>query len=326
MERQRVEFGRKRKKRSAAACAAAFIYFAVFVSVIVNIGANPEELTADLSEMIVRAAREETPEATRLLPVCEFDVKITVDKETFSVKSGGTVADALDKADVEFGDEDLINIGLGEELRENTFIVINRVEITEEVRIKTLDYATKYKEDNNYAIGSSEVAVYGEEGELHTVVQHTYVDGELSSSDIISEEVVKTPVDEVILLGTKPEPKKPEPIETPGWLEIGENGEPVSYSKIFTGKACAYTAPAGAKTASGRTVKVGHVAVDPDIIPYGTQLYIVSVDGARVYGYAVAADTGSDLRNGKIIADLFMDTRQECIEWGARQVNVYVLD
>lgn len=40
----------------------------------------------------------------------------------------------------------------------------------------------------------------------------------------------------------------------------------------------------------------GHIAVNPKQFPYGTELYIVSLDGKFVYGYCMAADTGGFAR------------------------------
>ncbi len=70
----------------------------------------------------------------------------------------------------------------------------------------------------------------------------------------------------------------------------------------------------------------GRVAVDPDQIPYGTKLYIVSSDGRYVYGYAVAADTGGFVWNGSgTTVDLYMNTYSECMSFGRRTVEIYVL-
>ena len=49
---------------------------------------------------------------------------------------------------------------------------------------------------------------------------------------------------------------------------------------------------------------------------------MVSNDGAYVYGFAVAEDTGV---RGNVI-DLYMDTNRECIQFGVRQCTVYILD
>ena len=67
------------------------------------------------------------------------------------------------------------------------------------------------------------------------------------------------------------------------------------------------------------------MAVDPDVIPYGTKLYIPSTDGKFVYGYAVATDTGIAVQKGEILVDLFYETYAESVINGAIQVNVYVV-
>lgn len=59
------------------------------------------------------------------------------------------------------------------------------------------------------------------------------------------------------------------------------------------------------------------MAVDPDVIPYGTLLYITSTDGSFVYGYAVATDTGIAVQDGRILVDLFYETYAESVINGA---------
>ena len=68
------------------------------------------------------------------------------------------------------------------------------------------------------------------------------------------------------------------------------------------------------------------MAVNPKVIPYGTKLWITSADGKMVYGYAIAADTGGALLNGRVLVDLFMDTNAECKAFGRRNMNVYILE
>ena len=89
-------------------------------------------------------------------------------------------------------------------------------------------------------------------------------------------------------------------------------------------KGTAYTqgGKVGSRTASGTAVRVGVVAVDRSVMPLGTKVYVVSNDGAYVYGFAVAEDTGV---RGNII-DLYMDTSSECYQFGVRECTVYILD
>ncbi len=259
-----------------------------------------------------------------------YNVTVNADGQTYSVKATGTVADAINAAGIKVDDNDLINIGLNEPLNRRTSISINRVDIIEEVRLETIEYATQYQEDDDYFLGYSEVVVDGEEGELEKLVHHVYVDGRLTSSQVVSTEVTEEPVNEVIVLGTSEvnpiQEMSISQLEVPDYLALDENGAPTSYTAVYTGKACAYSAKPTAKTASGRTVKVGYVAVDPSLIPYGTELYIASTDGKHIYGYAIAADTGTGLLEGVCLVDLFMESYEASCEWGAKQVNVYVLN
>ena len=114
----------------------------------------------------------------------------------------------------------------------------------------------------------------------------------------------------------------PTVIEAPGTsiseyrqIEAPYISKPEPKVLIMTATAYCYT---GHRTATGTWPSRGTIAVDPAIIPLGTQLYIEG------YGEAVALDTGGDIQ-GQII-DLYMDSYQECIEWGRRQVEVRVIE
>lgn len=302
----------------------AFTTFVAASAAVLAVSAT-EEINLDAN--IIAGTASETAVKTAI-PLKEYDVKISVDGKNLGIKCAGTVSDALAAAKIDIYDDDLINIGFNEPLNANTEIIVNRVNIVEEVQIETIEYATRYKEDNNYTIGYSEVVVDGEEGEVETTLRHVYVDGELVSSAVVDEDVTE-PVDEVVIVGTKEynpiDDFSISQIPAPLDLTLDANGVPTSYQKVLTGKSCAYSAGPGAGTASGRKAMVGCVAVDPNIIPYGTELYITTTDGSAVYGYAIAADTGTALVEGQILVDLFMESYDASCDWGARQVNIYIL-
>ena len=71
-------------------------------------------------------------------------------------------------------------------------------------------------------------------------------------------------------------------------------------------------------TSTGTTPKWGTIAVDPEVIPYGTKVYIPEFD--KVF---IAEDTGSAIKGNKI--DIFMDTEAHCNEWGVRDIEIYIL-
>ena len=68
--------------------------------------------------------------------------------------------------------------------------------------------------------------------------------------------------------------------------------------------------------ASGAELKPNYsIAVDPDVIPYGTKVYI---DG-REY---IAQDTGGAIAGNRI--DLYMSNHEEALEWGVQYCEVFV--
>ena len=71
----------------------------------------------------------------------------------------------------------------------------------------------------------------------------------------------------------------------------------------------------GEYTAPGARVQKGVIAVDPDIIPLGTMVYVLD------YGYALAADIGGDIQG--YILDLAFDSHQDALDWGSRETTVY---
>lgn len=101
----------------------------------------------------------------------------------------------------------------------------------------------------------------------------------------------------------------------PDKVLIQQELDPEPQIEFFTVTAYTWT---GCRTATGSWPRRGTVAVDPTIIPLGTRLY---VEG---YGEAVAADTGGAIKGRKL--DVYLPTRDECIEWGRREVEIQVLD
>jgi len=72
------------------------------------------------------------------------------------------------------------------------------------------------------------------------------------------------------------------------------------------------------RTATNKLARRGRVAADWQLFPPGTRLYIPG------YGEAVVEDRGGAVRGYHL--DLFVDTREEALKWGVKQLEVYVLE
>lgn len=102
------------------------------------------------------------------------------------------------------------------------------------------------------------------------------------------------------------------------------SGMTYTYTNAITVSCTAYSCGGNVGyTYSGTLARVGAVAVDPNYIPLGTRMYIVSNDGEYVYGYCVAEDIGGGIKGYKI--DLYFDTIAECYQFGVRTCTAYIL-
>ena len=103
--------------------------------------------------------------------------------------------------------------------------------------------------------------------------------------------------------------------------EVKAIDDGVSYAAVMSMEASAYLPGDGngaGITATGIRAGYGVAAVDPSVIPLGTRLYIPG------YGEAIAADTGGAMYGYRI--DLCMESYSQAMQFGRRNVTVYVLD
>lgn len=256
-------------------------------------------------------------------------ITITADGATVSyLVPEGDVQDALDYVGLTLGGDDEITVPLDEEVEEGIEICIRRVTYNDVTTTEELSFETVTEKTDELFEGTSEVAIEGETGVRTIVTRERLVDGEVADSTVVSDEVTKAPVDKVVREGTKAKPVTKTPLTVGnGGVLTDQNGNEVKYRSVLTGSCTAYSsADGGAYTSTGQLARFGLVAVNPQVIPYGTRLYICSPDGSFAYGYAIAADTGGALMSGRIIADCFYDTYEQCMTFGRRTMSVYILE
>lgn len=113
-------------------------------------------------------------------------------------------------------------------------------------------------------------------------------------------------------------------IDTENKLIQLNDGSSVRYTRAIRMRSTAYDPSVGEWTASGTRARLGAVAVDPNFISLGTKLYIQSTDDWKDYGFSTAEDTGGAIKGD--IVDVFLSSEQESINYGRRDVIVYILD
>lgn len=261
-------------------------------------------------------------------------LKITADGATKEYKmSADTVKTALENAEIALGADDEVTPKLTAKVKDGTEIVVKRVEVKAEKETEAVPFETVTEKTGDLYVDQTKVKTEGVNGEKEITYDARYIDGVLDSREVKNEETVKAPVNKVVLQGTKAYPAETPavtaPSETGGSSSAADgtvtdaSGTAVSYYKSINGTGSAYCDVG--TTASGNTAGWGYVAVNPNVIPYGTKLYIRSSDGAYER-YAVASDTGGALLSGRILVDLWFPTLGECTAFGLRNIEVYFLN
>ena len=253
--------------------------------------------------------------------VAEINI-IRADNTTYQVMmTEGTVADALAKAGVSIDDDDLISHPLYEFLEKNDRIFINRIDYRTMSYEEEIPYKVEIRTTPLLRNGKSRLLQEGATGKKILTYGETTKDGVVQEAELLGENIVLKPATQIHLVGGDV------PVSPYDFGYTIVNNAPTSYKSVITNaKATGYSVGGNARGASGNSLSAGHVAVNPNLIPYGSKLYITSADGSFVYGYAIASDTGTGLIDGIIDVDLFYDTYQESLLNGLRTVNIYVLE
>jgi uncharacterized protein YabE (DUF348 family) len=235
--------------------------------------------------------------------------KLIADGQTFSVETGNkTVSQILASKNITLGTYDTVNPLMNVIVKNGETIKVTRVVYAEKTKIEKIEYKTIIRNDSSLPEGQTKVETEGCTGKKSVIYKMRLEDGKTVSRSVYTQKILKKAVNKVIIRGTK---------KISGTDLASVNG--INYSRKYTGTASAYYEAPGSMTACGLTVGVGRVGVNPNIIPYGTKLYITG------YGYAVAADTGYGVTGMGRLVDLYMNSETECEQWGLRTVTVYIL-
>ncbi len=243
------------------------------------------------------------------------------------VSNGETVQQLLNRLNLSFSRSDSISAPLEAQTFDGMELVLARVLQMEQTYSTALHYETTYCGDPSLPLGTEKVLTAGSDGEMVTTAMVTYVNSTETERTILSQRVTRHPVDQVIAIGTAIEDPNTDllrqlPVITDNTITLS-TGEVLTYSDMVVCYATAYCDKG--LTATGTQARVGAIAVDPDVIPYGTRMFIISEDGEYIYGIATAEDCGSKEHIYGSRIDLHMDTYFECRQFGARDCLVFFL-
>lgn len=179
---------------------------------------------------------------------------------------------------------------------QTTKIETRTVEVPVVVQYERVDTLPKGEEKvlQEGAVGLDEV-----EEEIH------YKQGDVIDTKELQRKTITPMQPKVVQVGTRE-------------IEVSRSYDRVR--EVITMEATAYLPTDGGGdgiTATGIRARHGVVAVDPNVIPLGTRVYIPG------YGEAIAADTGGDIVGNRI--DVVLEDYGSAMQFGRRTVDVYIL-
>lgn len=233
-----------------------------------------------------------------------FDIYVNVDGENLSLRSVPiTAGEVLEKLNITLSQLDEVSLSLDQLISQTQTINVARINERYGAVREAIAPSVERREDYTLEKGITKVVTSGKDGVRENTVKVTEKDGVEVSREIVKSVVIVEPTPEVIAYGV---------------LSVASRGGvSFTFSKAMIVTATAYT-HTGSCTASGLNPRVGMIAVDPDLIPLGTKVYVEN------YGFAVAADVGSSIQGNRI--DVFLDTERACKQWGRQTVKIYILD
>jgi len=195
-------------------------------------------------------------------------------------------------------------------------LVVQIVRVREDVMVVETDipYAVETEPDDGMVLDQTRVIQPGASGLKEQRIRITYEDGREIDRVVEAESVVREPVTERVAYGTQVVWDTVDTPEGPKlyWRKLRVYATSYSAARAGTPRS----APWYGRTRLGLTMRKGIVAVDPRLIPLGTNLYVPG------FGVGLAGDTGGGIRNYHI--DLGFD--DDNYESWHQSVDLYLLE
>ncbi|WP_423800290.1 ubiquitin-like domain-containing protein [Neobacillus sp. SAB-20_R2A] len=232
-------------------------------------------------------------------------------KEQSVWSTSTTVADFLTQQGTKLNDLDRVEPPLTETIAENGVVNVIRVEKVTDVVEEPVEFAVVTKRDDSLEKGKEQTISQGKNGLVSKQYEVLIENGKEVSRKLINEQMVTAKQDRVVAVGTKDLALQVSRGEAPAGKELYVSS--TAYTAYCNG--CSGRTATGFNLRSNPDAKI--IAVDPNIIPLGTKVY---VEG---YGYAVAADTGGAIKG--YIIDVFMPTKADAYRWGRKKVKITIM-
>ena len=258
-----------------------------------------------------------------------------------------TVGELLEENNVKLNDLDRVIPEKSMALADVDKVTVIRVEVAELPSRQVIHYTTQNKDNPELESGVTKVVQVGVDGVSSQVERVMYENGVEVKREKIYDEIETEPITEIVEVGTKKIVQTPAPVveapaaavtpkvEAPAVVPTPVEKPQVSPTQttVVTEAVKTNTIPEGAipmiiqctaytatgnATASGVMPTANHTVATWSGLPFGTKIYIP----ATGITYTVE-DRGGAVTQG--IVDIYMNTYEECIQFGRQNLEAYII-
>jgi uncharacterized protein YabE (DUF348 family) len=226
---------------------------------------------------------------------------------------GETVSEALAQEGVNLLGKDYTEPGLDAPIINEAAIRVVRVKEEMAIEQEPISFETAWQSDPSLELDHQRLDQEGEDGVTKRRIHVVYEDGQEVERALEAEWIDREPTNKVIAYGTKIVLRE---LETPEgdltyWRKV--RALATSYTAATSGKSPDH--PQYGITRTGLQMRGGIVAVDPQVINLGTEMYVPG------YGIGMAGDTGGKVRGRHVDLGYEEDELKLWYKW----VDVYLL-
>lgn len=256
---------------------------------------RPSDCDMTEDEEAEEKAREEAAKRAPLVyedENAQFKVRLDFfdreDIELYTTKM--TLGELLDKSGIELEEGEEPTISLDTILGGDATVAFDKYETVTDVVTETVDYETEARETDLIWIGTTNYVQYGKEGKAEITYSVKLKNGEEVSREEVGRYTVEWPVKEIYEVGV-------------GGSFTGADGNSYTYSMRKIVKATYYYIPNDPYTYLGNHPDHSTIAVDMNVIPLGTWLYVKN--NRYDFGLRQAQDIGGAIKGDMI--DIWLD-------------------
>ncbi|MFZ7132882.1 MAG: G5 domain-containing protein [Eubacteriales bacterium] len=249
-----------------------------------------------------------------------YAVRLIADHKVYTFNTTNTnVQDIIRETGITLQALDIVSPSLEATLNKEGEETISIVRVTEEFEEtkQELKYKTETQKNNSLDKGINKTIQSGKNGEMLIKEKVVYHDDEEYSREVVEQEVVKEPVNEVKEIGTN--------------TLIATSRGSKKFARTITVTATGYCPCSkcvgnhnGNITASGRASTAYRTVAASSSLSFGTNLFIPYFKNASNGGIFVVEDRGGSVSGNKI--DIFFSNHQDALRFGRRTLKVYVLE